>query len=322
MAESPPPIRAVLRRNLWQALHSGAYDEAEGILARLKDEDPLSIETRGLELEYLLRRGRLEEAEALAGQLLELHPGSARLHYLAGQLAYRCKDYARAQRHFRESLHLHPHWRTRRLLAKTLTQAGGLDEAEAVLLSLLPQRPECLLDLAWLYERRGDEGRALKTLEDHLERRPQDAFARSQRLRLRARLMEPGELLDEVDTLLELGEEVPAEVLPVWLEALLRTGQGGRAREFLRQRRSALDARAAASMGWACYRLQAYDLAFELFLASFPGNRGGAKFLCAMESAAARSGNVATLIDFYKAHAEHDKKLYGRIKTLQHRSRR
>ena len=293
--------------------------EAARILDRLKEEDPLSLETRGLELELLVFSGRHDEAGPLAGQLLELFPGSARLHYLAGQLAYRGRDYATADRHFRESLHLHPHWRTRHLLGRTLTQAGRLDEAESVLLDLVAQHEECLRDLAWLYERKGNDTRALQTLEAYLDKRPRDAAALGQRLRLRARLMEPRELLEDVDTLLELGEEVPAEVLPVWFDALLRVGEGRRARQFVRRRKGDLDARVATGIGWICYRLQAYDLALELFLAAFADNRRSVKYLAALESAAARTDNVAALIEVYRAHAPQEKKLYGRIKSLQRR---
>lgn len=319
MAEPSAQVTVVLRRNMWQALRRGAYADANEILARLKGDDPLSLETRGLELEYLVRSGRLDEAAALSGQLVDLFPASARVHYLAGQLAYRRKDYPKAHHHLRESLHLHPHWRTQHLLGRALTQAGHLDEAEAMLLDLVPQRPECLRDLAWLYERRGDDARALRTLESFLERHPRDAFARGQRLRLRARLMEAGELLEEVDTLLALGEAVPDEVLPAWFEALLRSGQGGRAREFVREQGRRLDVRFAARLAWTCYKLQAYDLAFELFAAAFPQDRGNPKFLSAIESAAARSGNVQTLLDLYRAQAPQDKRLYGRLRSLERR---
>ena len=309
----------VLARNIQQALRTGEHAEAARILDRLKEEDPLSLQTRGLELEHLVFSGRHDEAGALAGQLLELFPGSARLHYLAGQLAYRCRDYAGADRHFRESLHLHPHWRTRHLLGRTLTQAGRLDEAEAVLLDLARQREECLRDLAWLYERKGDDTRALQTLEAYLEKRPRDAVALRQRLRLRARLMEPRDLLEDVDTLLELGEEIPGEVLPVWFDALLRVGEGRRARQFVREHKGDLDARVATGIGWICYRLQAYDLALELFLVAFEHNSKSVKYLAALESAARRTDNVAALIEVYRAHAPQEKKLYGRIKALQRR---
>ena len=319
MAEKRSGLAVVLARNLRQALRKGAHAEAAQILDRLKDEDPLSLQTRGLELEHLVFRGRHDEAGPLAGQLLELFPGSARLHYLAGQLAYRCRDYAKAERHYRESLHLYPHWRTRHLLGRTLTQVGRLDEAESVLVDLAPQREECLRDLAWLYERKGDDTRALETLEVYLDKRPRDAAALGQRLRLRARLMEPRELLQDVDILLELGEEIPPEVLPVWFDALLRVGEGRRARQFVREHKGLLDARVATGIGWICYRLQAYDLALELFLVAFARNLGSVKYLAALESAAARTDNVAALIEVYHAHAPQEKKLYGRIKSLQRR---
>ena len=89
-------LQAVLRRNIAAALAARDLDRAEEALVRLKEEDPLALETRGLELELLLRRGRLAESTALASQLLQLFPGSARVQLLAGELAGAKKDYAAA----------------------------------------------------------------------------------------------------------------------------------------------------------------------------------------------------------------------------------
>lgn len=312
-------LKTVLRRNLSHALRHGDLPQAVALLDRLKLEDPLALETRGLELEFLLRAGRLAEAGALAAQLLELFPASGRVHYLAGVLAYRKKDYPRAERHLRESLGLYPHAKTRHWLAKTLTQSGSYAEAEALLLELLPAEPRCQLDLAWLYERKQDIGRALGAVEAWLEQRPDDAWARSQLQRLRARTLQPEDLLEEVDSLLDLGEDVAPEVLPEYLETLLAIGQSGKARTFVQQRRHAFDARLAARLGWVCHHRQAYDLALELFLIAFAENRRNFKFLAALETAASRCNRLPELIALYEKQAAEEKTLYGRIKTLRRR---
>lgn len=122
----PDDLKAVLRRNCAAALRRGDAVDAEALLERLRAEDPLSVETRGLELEWLLRRGRLEEAGPLAAQLVELFPASAQVRFLAGWLAYRQRRYDRAIAEFEESDRLQPHGHTRRMRGKALTQAGRL----------------------------------------------------------------------------------------------------------------------------------------------------------------------------------------------------
>lgn len=315
----PAPLVQLLRRNLSTALRANDLPQAADLLLRLQQEEPLALETRGLELEYLIRSGRLDEAGHLAAQLIELYPESGRIHYLAGWLAYRRRDYPRAVGHFRESLRIHPHRHTRHRLGKALTQAGQFDEAEALLLALMPELPACRLDLAWLYERRGEPERAIAQLEAHLAHHPGDPFAQQQLRRLQARTLAPEELQGEVELLLELGEEVPAELLPEYLESLLRTGRGRQARDFIAARAGALDHRAAASLAWVCHRLQAYDLAFELFLKALPAHLGNFKFLNALEAAAERCARLDTLIAEYEARAPEERRLYGRIKGLQKR---
>src|SRR5437762_4678047 len=101
---SPPnPIIGVLRRNLRQALRENCLEEAEKILLHLKKDDSLSRETRGFELELLLKAHRLADAQALAQQLCQLFPDSGRIQLLAGRTAYRQKRYSEALAHFLES---------------------------------------------------------------------------------------------------------------------------------------------------------------------------------------------------------------------------
>jgi predicted Zn-dependent protease len=75
-----------------RALSEGRLPDAEDVLTRLKQEDPLSQETRGFELELHLAANRLAEAKELGRQLRRLFPQSARIFYLSGKSAYRLKD--------------------------------------------------------------------------------------------------------------------------------------------------------------------------------------------------------------------------------------
>jgi tetratricopeptide (TPR) repeat protein len=315
-------INQVLRRNLFGALWSGDLEQAALLLRRLQEEDPLSLETRGLELDFLLRSGRLAEAGALANQLLQLFSASPRIHYLAGHAAYRAKDYRAAAQRYRESHRIRPHWRSALALARSLTQLGELDEAAMIYEPLLPEHPECYRDMAWLYERRGEDERALAAIETYLKHHPHNAWAETQRHRLRARTMDPQLLVDETEGLLAFGEELPEAVLPEYLEALFRTGRMGEARRMVFERREVFSVRTAVSAGWVCYRYQAYDLALELFLGAFAAHCANPKFLSGIEFAAARCQRMADLIPLYEAHASHYPPLFSRIRRLKVRASR
>jgi tetratricopeptide (TPR) repeat protein len=309
----------VLRSNLRAALRQGSPSQAADIIARLKEEDPLALQTRGLELEYLIAVGQWKQARSLALQLLDLHPDSARIHYLAARVHYHDRSYSQALHHFRESERLHPHWLTRRWLGKTQTQLGQYGHAEAMLLGLLSEHPQVNLDLAWLYERREQPQQALKYVQDYLDFRPDDEFAQTQRRRLRSVSLGAEELVVEVDTLLELDEEIPAEMLSVYVQRLLETGQGAEARRFIARHGADWDPKEAASVAWICHRLQAYDLALQLFLSGLPVSTGNYKYLSALESAAVHCMRVDDVLDAYERLAPQDKRLYGRMKSLAKR---
>jgi tetratricopeptide (TPR) repeat protein len=308
-----------LQHNLRQALNQGRMDAAEDILERLKKEDPLGQETRGFELEFYLNSSRFAEADVLAEQLCRLFPDSARILFLAGKLAYRRKHYEEAEAHFRESHRLYPHWQTQHWLGKTLTQAGKFEEAESLLLLTLERHRYALLDLAWLYERRNDLEAALKTYDDFLAENPGNSYASEQRLRIRAKRMEPEDLMSEMGALADLGEEMPASLFPEYVQKLFETGQTPRAREEIAARMQKMDSRAAVRVAWVCYQAQAYDLACTLFLAHLDANKSNYKYLRALESAADKCGRLTEVAAAYKTFLPDARHFYGRWKSLSRR---
>ena len=310
------PLVSTLLRNMKQALTQGRLSEAEDILARLKREDPLSRETRGYELEFYLASERLAEAETLAKQLRRSFPDSARIWFLSGKLAYRQRRYDDAETCFRESQRLYPSDQLRFWLGKTLTQIGMWDEAESLLISVRERYEQAQLDLAWLYERRGELQRALDAYDEYLATHPGNEFASAMRVKLKARALEPEALIEEVERLVEFGEHVPDSLYPEYIEKLLDTGQSVRAREEIRTRLPEIDSRLASRVGWVCYRRQAYDLAFELFLRHLESNLTNFKYLNSLESAAARCSRLTELIEAYGRLAPSFPKLHGRLKTL------
>jgi len=314
-------ISETLKHNLRQALNKGRLDDAENILAQLRREDALSPASRGLELEFYLNSNRLAEADSLARQLRDLFPDSARIHFLAGRLSYRQKRYEEADACFRESLRLCRHWQTQHWLGKTLTQIGKLEEAESLLCSVLEEHPHVLLDIAWLHERRGDLEAALDACDDLLARHPGHTYAAEQRMRIRALMLEPDEFINEVSTLADLDEDIPAALFPEYVRRLFETGQSPRARDEILARMKSMDAKVGVQIAWVCYQAHAYDLACTLFLAHLALNDSNFKYLNALESAAAKCNRLSTVVVAYRDCLPKARHLYGRCRKLTRRTR-
>ncbi len=309
-------LLAALRNNMRTALVQNRLKDAEDLLARLKTEDPLSIETRGFELELYISANRLAEAGTLAAQLCRLFPESGRIHFLAGKAAYRQKKYEEAEAAFRESHRIYPSPQTEYWLGRTLTQAGRFEEAESLLLSVREHNPRALADLAWLYERKNDLEGALEAYDEFLRSHPEDRYAAEQRMRIKAKLLEPEALIEEVGSLKGLGERVPDTLYPEYIRSLFESGQAPRAREEIMSCMEGMDARVGVRVAWVCYKAQAYDLACALFLAHLPANLENVKYLAALESAARKSSRVDQVLEAYRSHLSHARHLYGRTRSL------
>jgi tetratricopeptide (TPR) repeat protein len=310
---------AVLQRNMQKALKQGQLEEAEEILTRLKQEDPLSRETRGFELEYYLEADRLIDAEALASQLHRMFPDSARILFLCGKLAYRLKHYVQAEAYFRESHRLHISPLTQLWLGKTFTQTGQWDQAEATLLAVRNHYTAAHLDLGWLYERKGDWKVALAEYEAYLQLYPHDEFALQQQMRLKAKMLEPQELVEEFQHLAELGEAAPDTVFPEYVRTLFETGETRRARDEVQQRMDLLEPRLGMQLAWVCYQAHAYDLSCTLFLKFVERNLSNFKYLTALEAAGSKCHRLEEIVQCYRNLAGQNPKLHGRIKALRRR---
>ncbi len=315
-------ILGALRHNMREALAKNRLRDAEDILVRLKNEDPLSRETRGFELELYINSDRLAEADALARQLRILFPDSGRIFFLAGKLAYRQKRYEEAEGYLRESDRIYPNQGTRYWLGRTLTQTGRFDEAESLLLAARENNPRALLDLAWLYERKNDPEASLQFYDQYLKIRPEDAFAVGQRVRLRARMLEPEALIEEVTALKDLGEAVAPALQAEYVQKLFESGRAPRAREEVMARMGTWDTKTAVQVAWICYKAKAYDLACSLFLTHLPSNLTNRKYLVALESAAVKCNRIPQVLEAYHPHLQNALHLYGRSRSLSRRSPR
>jgi tetratricopeptide (TPR) repeat protein len=309
-------LKKVLQRNLLASLKKGEFQEADRLLDALRDEDPISVETRGLELESLIYRKRFDDAEPLARQLVHLYPSSGRVHYLAGRLAYAQRRYADAEIFFRESERIFPNWFTHLFLGKTLTQKGDFDQAEAILGELAGDHITARRDLSWLYERQGDYHRALREIDAVLESYPDDEFARNQQRRLRSLCLDPDEVVSELDALGELGEPIDENMLPQYVDGLFRTGQAARARQVVLKESDRLPPHIAIRIAWNCYRLQAFDVSYQLFAMLLPHQSYDVKMLAALEKSARRAGRLDQVVELYRQRVGEEPRFYGRLRKL------
>jgi predicted Zn-dependent protease len=313
----PRELKHILQTSLAKALKQRDLTRAESVLFQLKKEDPFSLKTCGLELEYLQLAGRLEEAACLAKQLVQSFPQSSRIHFLAGQVACQQKRYGEAEKLFSESNRLYPSDKSLLWIAKAEINAGQLEQAEALLLDLVSRNPRCHSDLAWLYERKGDFPRAESEITTYLEKFPDQNWAKTKQKQLQAKMKNPEEVLEELDDLSSYGEEIPQELDSRYLESLWQTGKICEAREFVKKRLPNLDAKHATDLGWRCYFAQVYDLAFELFYKAFPAQLRNDKFLKSFQLTARRCSRVPELLKLYEQYAPQNGKLYGHIKDLR-----
>ena len=309
-------VVVTLRRNLHTALRRHDLGAAEGYLDRLREADPLSVHTRCFELELLVRAGRTEEAARLAERLAEGLSGSARVLFWCGRAAYRARAWGRAATWLAEAARLAPHWASERWLGKALTQLGRLDEAEPILARLHPDHPVVARDLAWLYERLGDGGRALRFAEEHLERFPEDEQVSVQAVRLRAAELEAGELVEEVEALADLGEGVPEAVLVQYVGELLDSGRDEEARRVARERADRVGSDTRLSLGWLLHKRDVFDLSFPLLLRALPERLEDVKLMSALEKSARRTDRIEELRAAYEELAPRQPKLYGRARSL------
>jgi tetratricopeptide (TPR) repeat protein len=247
--------------------------------------------------------------------LIDRFPAKARIFWLAGRGAYARRDYPAAVSAFRESERLSSGVGARRWLGKALTQLGALDEAEAILCAL--PAGTVSMDLAWLYERRGDLPRALKQIDKALAANPDDTYARRERQRLQAAATAPEEVFKEALLLRELGEALPVALLDSVFRHLLETGNTADARTFVHERLAELDDKASTRLGWIAYKAEALDLACDLFKRSFARNRSDTKFLQSYERAARNAGRLDELARACEEHAPEVPALWGRAKRLR-----
>ena len=309
--------KSALKHNIKQLIYQRDWPSALDGLAKLKQLAPLELETRGLELEYLVAAEQQQDAQNLAKQLIQLFPASSRVHYLSGLLAYREKDYRAALLAFEESSRLYPHWRTERYIGKTSTQSGNFELAEMKLLPLAAKHPVCLLDLAWLYERQQQYSYAQQSIEEYLKYKPEDEYAILQLQRLQAQVLSVDQVAEEVETLTDFGENIPIGLLAKYLRNQLELGNGNLLRQWLPPRLEHIEKKDSVKLAWICYQLNTYDLAYTLFLKDFAGQYNNVKYRSALELSAERSGQIENLTTVYEQYCELDNRFYGRLAKLR-----
>ncbi len=314
--QSSSSIDGSLIRNIRKSIRLGNWQRVHDNLIELKQRDPLSVVTRGLELEHLMGSNQLADADRLAQQLIELFPHSSRILYLCGRLKYSLKKYKLALPFFKESHALHSNWMTEQNIGKTLTQLGEFDQAEPILLKLCDNHPQCLFDLAWLYERKENRVDALRTIKRFLQLIPNHTIAKEQLQRLQAQNLSSDQIIEEVDSLMGFHESIPIGLLNEYFTIQCNRGNLPIVRQWVVANSSQLSKSDAISLAWTCYHLKVYDLAFSLFLIDFAGQHSSDNYRNSLQLSAHCCGELPQLISIYQQYTDVEKKFFGRIKKL------
>ena len=154
-------------------------------------------------------------------------------------------------------------------------------------------------------------------LEQYLQHKPEDAFAKQQQQRLQAHVLSPEQIRDEVETLSDFNEAIPIGLLCEYIRSQLGQGKGKIVRQWLSPRIDNIECKDALQLGWVCYKLKAYDLAYTLLVRDFEKQYDNFKYQTALELSAQKSGQLDELINLYEQYIETDKRFYGRSKRLQ-----
>lgn len=118
--------------------------------------------------------GRLQEALEARLHQLDLGLEPARVHLEIGRLHFLMGDAGSALRHFEQSDLLEETVVARTWIGRSMARIGKLDEAERVLLEVLPLTPQRAVthrELAEVYRQRGDLDRALEHIKAAIESR-------------------------------------------------------------------------------------------------------------------------------------------------------
>ena len=107
----------------------------------------------------LLRKEKLDEAEALFRRILDLEPDNAQAHYWLSQIYKQRKQYTEVVKAMEQSVALQPdNMRLLKGLAQAYVEADMLDKAESTFRKVLQKRPydiEAMMSLAEVYEHEG-----------------------------------------------------------------------------------------------------------------------------------------------------------------------
>jgi len=119
-------------------------DEALELVRRERQLAPPEDPRPGLlEINLLLRLGRLEEAQKAMEPLIDRFPGSADAHYQKAVLELARNDLEAAEASFRNTLELSPrHLAALNDLAVLLMRTGRQEEARQMLETVLALRPD------------------------------------------------------------------------------------------------------------------------------------------------------------------------------------
>ncbi|MEO5336271.1 MAG: tetratricopeptide repeat protein [Magnetospirillum sp. WYHS-4] len=252
------------------ALHKGKVDYAEPVLAQVLELNPDHADSLHVMGFIAFRRGEVDESARLIGRAVALQPDNPAFLGNYGAVLNEMGLWDQAESACRKAVDLAPGYPDGlNNLAIALTEQGRLDEAEDVCAEAIESRPDfapARISLGNLYRRQGRREEAVAAYEEAVHLRPGDALALGS---LGAALRELGRLEEAESACRRAVELAPhaAEALVVLGTVLLAKGDGDEALAVFQQavHLNPGHAEARLDLAAALYRLGRVDEAIAAY---------------------------------------------------------
>lgn len=304
-----------------------AYEQMEEEVKTALERYPSDPNFQVLLAEVHYRRGRRAQARTLLGSLEDCARHLAEFQALQATLQIEQRQYRQALESYRQAHSIRPSDFYLKRQADCLLHLGSHREAVALLRALPNSEQDryALSSLARAYEAEGRIEEALACYDRVLELAPDNSFAASRALKLRAQGKQKEELEQEVDRMLRLpSKKQDCSLLKLKAEQLRDKGECAEAaqiygklaelapeaeRDFYRR-----------SLAYTCYRGGLYEDAYPLLVRLVEENPDDPCLRNTLLAAARKLGRSRELAPFFRGLAGQSpahRRLYGVARKLK-----
>jgi tetratricopeptide (TPR) repeat protein len=213
-------------RTVWDYKKKRMFKEAEELLLSGISRYPADTSLRASLADVYARQGRLKEAEALADEVLDLHPENQNALIVKGSVEYRRSRYNDAGEYFSAAASLGNMY-AKYMLSYVYVRNKEYDKALSLAQEALNRDSEDMKYLkvkAMALEGRGEFDKAMDSYKEVSEKLPADTFSKSKYLELRTRDMGSDKALKEMDRMMKVKKN-DVSILSAKAASLERAGQ-------------------------------------------------------------------------------------------------